>query len=80
MVDPGANQVRFKLIDRAPEKPEDAETVVVVKPGEVFATYFKLIGYGTLLDANNQPRNCTDLLYGDTRLKLCEGESYQLGS
>lgn len=80
VVDPNANQVTFKLLDREAAKPEDRDQTVIVKPGEVFATYFKLIGYGTLLDANNNPRNCTDLLYGDTRLKLCEGESYQLGA
>jgi hypothetical protein len=78
-VDAAANQVTFKLVDRAAEKPEDVEQSVVVKPGEIFATYFKLIGYGTMLDANDKPRNCTDLQYGDALLKLCERESYQVG-
>ncbi len=78
VVDPAANQVTFKLVDRAAAKPEEAEQTVVVKPGEVFATYFKLLGYGTVLDANNNPRNCTDLQYGDALIKLCENESYQV--
>lgn len=78
-VDSAANQVTFTLVDRTVTDPKKATTTVVVKPGEVFATYFKLLGYGTVLDANNQPRSCTDLQYGDNRIKLCVGESYQVG-
>jgi hypothetical protein len=79
VVDPTANQVTFTLVDRTVSDPAKAQQNVVVKPGEVFATYFKLLGYGTVLDAGGQPRNCTDLQYGENRLKLCQGESYQVG-
>lgn len=78
-VDAGANQVTFTMVDRTATDPAKASQDTVVKPGEVFATYFKLLGYGTLVDANGQPRQCTDLQYGDNRLKLCQGESYQVG-
>jgi hypothetical protein len=79
VVDADANQVAFALVDRTAERPEDRNQTVIVKPGEVFATYFKLLGYGTLKDAGGNDRKCTDLQYGDARLKLCEGESYQVG-
>lgn len=78
-VDSVKNQVTFRLVDRTVTDPAKAQQDAVVKPGEVFATYFKLLGYGTVNDANNQPRNCTDLQYGDNRIKLCVGESYQVG-
>lgn len=78
-VDSAANQVTFTLVDRTVTDPKKATTTVVVKPGEVFATYFKLLGYGTVLDATGKPRSCTDLQYGDNRIKLCVGESYQVG-
>jgi hypothetical protein len=77
VVDPVGNQVTFKLVDREAATPEKSEQTVVVKPGEIFASYFKLLGYGTLLDGNEKPRNCTDLQYGDSLIKLCENESYQ---
>jgi hypothetical protein len=77
VVDPVGNQVTFKLVDREAATPEESEQNVVVKPGEIFASYFKLLGYGTMLDANDKPRNCTDLQYGDSLIKLCENESYQ---
>lgn len=76
-VDTAANQLTFEVLDRETGEADKGVETIIVKPGEVFATYFKLFGYGSLKDAGGEARNCADLLYGDARLKLCEGESYQ---
>lgn len=76
-VDSDANQLTFEVLNRESKEGEEPRETIIVKPGEVFATYFKLFGYGSLKGADGQLRNCADLLYGDAQLKLCEGESYQ---
>ena len=64
----GDNRVVFRVTARGAAQAQEYR----VKPGQRFATHFRLVAYGS-----RKSRDCATLLYGDLPLSMCEGDTFQ---